>query len=290
MIRIQKIQDELLHLVGWEQDYDPEKQIADALTETESGLTYQQAHPMVTLENIRAIMPEQYQYTYPAYDAEKEYGKGNKVSYEQKVWESLENHNTGNVPSEGSDYWKEYDFVSVWIERLTRSAIAKTVQTFLQGKSLLRESKTLLERRSLFDGAGRLTNTVENGQRIVGMEIVPAYSMGVTTKLERIGLQMTGATGTVTLYVFHSTQLDPLYTIEFQVTKGNGSMEWKVLDDVYLPYMGSTGAWYVCYDQADLPDGMEAVNVTKDWSREPCGTCTSRTSILTPATTASIWR
>lgn len=273
MIRIQKIQDELLHLVGWEQDYDPEKQIADALTETESGLTYQQAHPMVTLENIRAIMPEQYQYTYPAYDAEKEYGKGNKVSYEQKVWESLENHNTGNVPSEGSSYWKEHDFVSVWIERLTRSAIAKTVQTFLQGKSLLRESKTLLERRSLFDGAGRLTNTVENGQRIVGMEIVPAYSMGVTTKLERIGLQMTGATGTVTLYVFHSTQLDPLYMIEFQVTKGNGSMEWKVLDDVYLPYMGSTGAWYVCYNQADLPEGMEAVNVTKDWSREPCGTC-----------------
>ena len=273
MIRIQKIQDELLHLVGWEQDYDPEKQIADALTETESGLTYQQAHPMVTLENIRAIMPEQYQYTYPAYDAEKEYSKGNKVSLEQKVWESLENHNTGNVPSEGSSYWKEYDFVSVWIERLTRSAIAKTVQTFLQGKSLLRESKTLLERRSLFDGAGRLTNTVENGQRIVGMEIVPAYSMGVTTKLERIGLQMTGATGTVTLYVFHSTQLDPLYTIEFQVTKGNGSMEWKVLDDVYLPYMGSTGAWYVCYNQADLPEGMEAVNVTKDWSREPCGTC-----------------
>ena len=273
MIRIQKIQDELLHLVGWEQDYDPEKQIADALTETESGLTFQQAHPMVTLDNIRAIMPEHYQYTYPAYDAEKEYGKGNKVSYEQKVWESLENHNTGNVPSEGSSYWKEYDFVSVWIERLTRSAIAKTVQTFLQGKSLLRESKTLLERRSLFDGAGRLTNTVENGQRIVGMEIVPAYSMGVTTKLERIGLQMTGATGTVTLYVFHSTQLDPIYTIEFQVTKGNGSMEWKVLDDVYLPYMGSTGAWYVCYNQADLPEGMEAVNVTKDWSREPCGTC-----------------
>jgi hypothetical protein len=105
------------------------------------------------------------------------------------------------------------------------------------------------------------------------MEIVPAYSMGVTTKLERIGLQMTGAIGTVTLYVFHSTQLDPLYTIEFQVTKGNGSMEWKVLDDVYLPYMGSTGAWYVCYNQADLPEGMEAVNVTKDWSREPCGTC-----------------
>lgn len=273
MIRISEIQDKLLHLVGWEQDYDPTKQIAEGLTETESGLTFQQAHPMVTLENIREIMPEDYIYHYPNWKNNETYAKGIKVSHSGKVWESLTDANEGNEPVDGSDYWQEYDFTSVWIERLTRSAIAKTVQTFLQGKSLLRESKTLLERRSLFDGAGRLTNTVENGQRIVGMEIVPAYSMGVTTKLERIGLQMKGATGNVTLYVFHSSQVDPLYTITFEVKKGDGSMEWQDLKDVYLPYMGSTGAWYVCYNQADLPESMEAVNVTKDWSREPCGTC-----------------
>ena len=84
---------------------------------------------------------------------------------------------------------------------------------------------------------------------------------------------MTGATGFVTLYVFHSSQVDPLYTISFEVKKGNGTMEWKELNDVYLPYMGDTGAWYVVYNQNDLPAGMEAVNATKDWSREPCGTC-----------------
>ena len=137
----------------------------------------------------------------------------------------------------------------------------------------MRESKTLLERRSLFDGAGRLNNTIANGQRLVGMEIVPAYSMGVTTKIERIGLQMVGATGVVRLYIFHNTQRDPYKVIDFEVKKGNGSMEWQTLDDCYLPYMGDTGAWYVVYNQADLPAGMEAVNVTKDWSREPCGTC-----------------
>ena len=273
MIRINQIQDALLHLVGWEQSYDPEKEIDAALTETESGLTYQQAHPMVTLDNIRSIMPEDYYYQYPAYDKDIEYGKGVKVSYTNKVWESLTNHNEGNTPAEGSEYWKVYDFASVWLERLTRSAIAKVVQQFLTQKSLLRESKTLLERRSLFDGAGRLNNTIANGQRLVGMEIVPAYSMGVTTKLERIGLQMTGATGRVTLYVFHSSMRDPYKVIEFDVAKGDGSMEWKTLQDCYLPYMGDTGAWYVVYNQADLPAGMEAVNVTKDWSREPCGTC-----------------
>ena len=273
MIRINQIQDALLHLVGWEQSYDPQKEIDAALTETESGLTFQQAHPMVTLDNIRSIMPEDYYYQYPAYNAGTEYGKGVKVSYTNKVWESLTNHNEGNTPAEGSEYWKVYDFASVWIERLTRSAIAKVVQQFLTQKSLLRESKTLLERRSLFDGAGRLNNTIANGQRLVGMEIVPAYSMGVTTKLERIGLQMTGATGRVTLYVFHSSMRDPYTMIEFDIIKGDGSMEWKTLTDCYLPYMGDTGAWYVVYNQADLPAGMEAVNVTKDWSREPCGTC-----------------
>lgn len=273
MIRINQIQDALLHLVGWEQSYDPQKQISEALTESESGLTFQQAHPMITLDNIRSIMPEDYYYQYPQYSASTEYGKGVKVSYQNKVWESQKNHNEGKTPAEDSEYWSEYDFVSVWLTRLTRSAIAKVVQTFLTKKSLLRESKTLLERRSLFDGAGRLNNTIANGQRLVGMEIVPAYSMGVTTKLERIGLQMTGATGIVTLYVFHSSMRDPYKVIAFNVAKGDGSMEWMTLTDCYLPYMGDTGAWYVVYNQADLPADMEAVNVTKDWSREPCGTC-----------------
>ena len=124
MIRITEIQDALLHLVGWEQSYDPQKQIDAALTESESGLTYQQAHPMVTLENIRSIMPEGYKYQYPAWDKDTEYKKGAKVSAGNKVWESLQNHNENNIPAEDSEYWQEYDFVSLWLERLTRSAIA----------------------------------------------------------------------------------------------------------------------------------------------------------------------
>lgn len=273
MIRIDSIQTALMHLVGWEQGFDPQVQIDDSLTETESGLYFQQAHPMVTLENIRSVMPETYLYKYDEWNAETEYTSGNKVQYDGKIYDSLVDENIGNVPDVSGTAWKEFSFLSWFIERMTRQAIAKTVQTFLQKKSLLKESRSLLERRSLFDGAGRMTNTIMNGQRLVGMEIVPAYSMGVTTRIERIGLQMVGGTGTVTLYVFHSSQVDPLYTIDFDVQKGDGSMEWKDLKDVYLPYLGDTGAWYVVYNQADLPDGMEAVNVTKDWSREPCGTC-----------------
>ena len=41
MYRIKEIQDKLLHVVGWEQSYNPAEAIAERLTETESGLYFQ---------------------------------------------------------------------------------------------------------------------------------------------------------------------------------------------------------------------------------------------------------
>jgi hypothetical protein len=62
-----------------------------------------------------------------------------------------------------------------------------------------------------------------------------------------------------------------------EFTKTNGGFQWFTMKDWYMPYISeandSGGAWYLCYDQAELPEGMECVNVAKDWSREPCGTC-----------------
>ena len=144
MIRIAQIQDELLHLVGWEQSYDPQKQIDAALTESESGLTFQQAHPMVTLDNLRSIMPEDYYYQYPQYDAATGTEKAlSKLS--GKVWKTSRIIR-GQHTAEDSEYWQVYDFVSVW-ERLTLGN--NRCQQFLTQKSLLRE-QTLLE-RELFD-------------------------------------------------------------------------------------------------------------------------------------------
>lgn len=272
MIRIKEIQDALTGVVGWEQGCTVETTIDDRLTDTESGIYYQQAHPLVTLENVSAIMPEDYAERYPVWVAAS-YDKGKKVRHGAGVWRSTVDGNDSEPDTPSASGWEPFNPLTDYVETMTRGSIAKTVQTFLQTKSLLRETKSLLERRSLFDGAGRMTNTIANGQRIVGMEIVPAYSAGVTVRLEKIGLQMTGATGTVRLYVFHSSQREAQRVIDFVVSKGDGSMEWMDLRDCYLPYKGDTGAWYVVYNQADLPQGMEAVNVTKDWSREPCGTC-----------------
>ena len=101
--------------------------------------------------------------------------------------------------------------------------------------------------------------------------------MGVTLKIHKIGFQAIGATGKVKFYLFHSSQKDPIKTFEAEFTNTSGGFQWFSFDDLFLPYISdgtdSGGAWFLCYYQDELPFGMEALNVSKDWSREPCGTC-----------------
>lgn len=265
-----------MHLIGWEQAFDPRKAIDAALTESESGLYYQGAHPLLTLNNIEAIMPDDFGYQYAEWSAAESYAAGDVRRYNGTLWQAMSN-NTGEEPQAGSAAWRPYNLLSDYLERLTRQGIATMVQTFVQMKGLQHESRMLLERRTFFDGAGRLNATQANTHKIVGFEISPARAMGVTAKVERVGLQMTGATGTVRLYLFHSSQVEPVKKFEVEFTQRNGGFQWFTLKDCYLPYIsddtGAGGAWFLCYNQDELPEGMQAVNVSKDWSREPCGTC-----------------
>ncbi len=276
MIRISDIQAALMPLVGWQQDYNPQKAIDDDLLLSESGLLYQQAHPLMTLDNVRAVMPDDFIYQYEQWKDDVTYATDKKVRHKGLVW--IATAETMAVePADGVEGWVQYSMVSDYLRQQMKAGIAQTVQQFLQGKSLLKESKALLERRTFFDGAGRIINVQPNQGRLVGFEINPVRSMGVTAKIGRIGLQMKGATGNVRVYLFHSSQVEPIAFKDLTIQKGNGSFEWYDVKDWYMPYISdgnnAGGTWYLCYNQSDLPEGMEAVNVAKDWSREPCGTC-----------------
>lgn len=282
MIRLNEIQTALLPVVGWQQDYNPQNQIDNALCQSESGLTYQGAHPLVTLENIRNIMPDDYLYRYPEWVA-GQYAKGSKVRHNDVVWIATTTVVlVDDAPGEAGSPWAEYNMVSDYVRQLTVNGINTAVQMFIQEKQLQKETQNLLERRTFFDGAARMAATIDPTGKIVGFEIVPVRSMGVTTKIERIGLQMVGATGTVKLYLFHSSQVAPMREIELTFTNTNGGFQWFTpAEPIYLPYIPGVdgngndagGAWFLCYNQNELPAGMRALNVSKDWSVEPCQTC-----------------
>lgn len=276
MYRLQDIQKALSKVVGWEQSYNPAEAIDVDLTESESGLTFQGAHPLLTLDNMRSVMPDDWGYQYPEWAEGTEYKEGSKVRHSGQVWIAVQD-NVDQEPAAESIYWTAYNILSDFLRKLTNDGIAKAVQTFVQVKQLDKETRNLMERRTFFDGAGRIRATLQNNHKLVGFEIVPVRSMGVTAKIEKIGLQMTGATGKVRMYLFHSSQIDPIRTFDLDFTVTNGGFQWFSLEGCFLPYIGdsnnSGGSWYLCYNQDELPAGMEAINASKDWSREPCGTC-----------------
>lgn len=282
MIRINEICEALKNVCGWEQSYDPAKAIDDNLTQTESGLYFQGAHPLLTLDSMEAIMPDDWGIQYPVWDALTQWKQNKVVQYGNdtngnKLFWKAKADNVGEEPTEDSLFWSKYNILSDFLERMTRNGIATAIQTFTQIKQLDKETRNLLERRTFFDGAGRIRATLQNNHKLVGFEIVPVRAMGVTAKIEKIGLQMTGGTGIVRMYLFHSSQIDPIKTLDLNFTVTNGGFQWFPLTDCYLPYISDEnnagGSWFLCYNQDELPAGMEAINVSKDWSREPCGTC-----------------
>lgn len=289
MVRIKEIQQALAHVVGWQQSYNPVTTIDSSLTESESGLTFQGAHPLVTLENVRSVMPDDFMFQYPEWNMILTYKIGTKVRHNGQIWiANQENTNVEPAPNDfnqdfNNDFgqaaagaWVLYNILSDFLGNLTIQGINTVIQQFIQIKQLQRETKDLLERRMFFDGAARLTNFQSPSGKIVGFEIVPVRAMGVTTKIDRIGLQMIGGTGIVKMYLFHSSQLAPIKTVELDFTNTNGGFQWFKVD-LYLPYIGNEtdagGAWFLCYNQDELPEGMRALNVTRDWSKEPCQTC-----------------
>ena len=180
-----------------------------------------------------------------------------------------------------SAWWEETNPFSEWLEGKTKASIQKAITRFCNEKVAQGTYKTLCENRTLFDGTGRIVDTVKNKKNLVGFEIIPIRAKGVTTKINKIGLQFTEP-GEYTLYLMHSSMDAPVKIIKLNKIRKN-SIEWFTLNDIYLPYQSADndagGSWYLCYFQSELPKGSQAIRKDKDWSKGPCGSC-SRNELI----------
>ena len=60
MYKVDEIRDGLFGLVGWRENCDIHKfTIAEDLTLSESGKYFQDEHPLLTLDNIKSVAPDQ---------------------------------------------------------------------------------------------------------------------------------------------------------------------------------------------------------------------------------------
>lgn len=278
MIRAIDIQDKLLHLIGWKQSYNTSGvRISEALTESESGIYFQQIHPLLTLQNISCVAPDFKNTVFPNYVSNAEYNKDDIVTYNEKLYKAKQKA-LNKEPNIEHEYWIETNPFSEWLEDKTKASIQKAITRYCNEKIAQGTYKSLCENRTLFDGTGRLVDVVKNKKNLVGFEIVPIRAKGVTTKINKIGLQFTEP-GEYTIYLMHSSMDAPVKIIKLNKIRKN-SIEWFSLNDVYLPYQSEDndagGSWYLCYFQSELPEGSQAIRKNKDWSKEPCSSCSRR--------------
>lgn len=277
MVRIAEIQEKMLPLIGWRQSYDAnDLAISENLTKSESGLYYQDAHPLLTLQNLSSIAPDFKNTKYPVHSIEESYKKGVVVTLEDKYYKAIQNVPADVVQITNEEYWIETNPFSEWLEIKTKACIAKAINRYINEKAVKGTYKALCEKKTLFDGTGRIYDTIKNRNNLVGFEIVPIRSKGVTTKINRIGLQFTEP-GDYTILVMHSSSQEPYYKETFTKVKNN-TMEWFTPSrELYLPYenekIDAGGSWYICYFQSRLPEGSQAIRKNRDWSQGPCNQC-----------------
>lgn len=272
MYRANDIKTGMLHLLGWRQNYDTSNfSISDSLTTSESEQYFQDIHPMLTLDNVKAIAPDFKRVTFAAWASGTSYYSGMRVTKGEVEYRAKIN-NIGKDPATNPNEWETFDAFSEWLEQKTQACIINAVQSFLNQKMIEKTANGILENKSLFDGAGRLTDLDPMTNSMVGFEIVPMRAKGITLKIEKIGLQLKG-TGKVKLYLFHSSNPSAIKTIIVERTRDSG-MEWFTQTDLFLPYESlatdSGGSWYLCYDQRE---SGQSIKKDIDWSKSPCTTC-----------------
>lgn len=276
MVRIQEIQEGLLHLIGWRQSYDAnDGVISEALTQSESGLYYQDAHPLLTLQNLQSIAPDFSNISYPVHSVEEVYAKGVVVTDGDKHYKSLKVV-PENIQITDAEYWIETNSFSEWLEIKTKACITKAISCYVNEKVAKGTYKTLCEKKTLFDGTGRIYDVIKNKNNLVGFEIIPIRAKGVTTKINRIGLQFSEP-GDYTIVIMHSSLMEPFYQETFTKRTSN-NIEWFIpSQDLFLPYeneqIDAGGSWYICYLQSQLPADSQAIRKNRDWSKGPCNEC-----------------
>lgn len=281
MYRASAILESWRGLIGWRQNYDPNgKQLEDEMVESASNMFYQDEHPMLTLQNLESIMPDYSLVNYPAWDIATNY-KADEVVKNAGVNYKAKRDNVGLIPGDNlEDDWKVFNPFSEWLKQKTDAGIIDTIIQFLEKKELNKTAKTIIERKSLFDGIGKIDDTIPNKDRRAGFEIVASRSMGLTVRLDRIGLQRTTA-GDVTIQLHHSSKETPLKTLILSFTKPN-SIHWFDLG-WDLPYISDDtdggGAYYVTYKQTGT-SGL-AIKKEKEWNEAPCEGCVSKTELNT---------
>lgn len=244
----------------------------------ESGQYYNDSFALLELNNLKYIAPFQEGFNYPVYSSSSIYNTGDVVkdnNDEEIFYTSLTDANQGNPLSDTNNWERTYPF-SQWLEKKVRNNVINPLfnEVFLK-KKLNQTSKSVLTDLNLFEGVGNLYNTIPKEGRFVGMKWQFNSHQNLKLFINRISLQFSGSES-FNIYVYHSSQLEPIQVVPVTYTKGNGSSEWIVLDEeIMLEFdsddYNSGGYFYIGYYENDITSSAIRYNYNWNGACKACG-------------------
>ena len=282
MFNKSSVRSGLFGLLGFRDTDDPDHgDLLSTLTASSSGQYYSDYHPLITFDNLYSIAPNYDGYNYDTFSATATYATGDFAKYPDDAsavaYEAIKTVPTGQEPP-NTTYWKLP--INDWLTQKVEASINKVVNQVFVNKSLMQSTKTFIENVQLFDGAGRMQDSITARSRFVGLRIRPKKINNIAIVLDYIGLQFTEAQTDLTFYLFHSSRYAPVATATFTTTTAY-SFDWQAATSFgtlsYVDYsnnIDSGGDYFLGYFEDDISGS--AIKKQHQFSGPPCGGCNNR--------------
>jgi len=267
-------------LVGFRQSSNPclAPLPAGLIVDTANGgLAIEDAHGLLTLDNIANTLEDVDAYQYDVYVLADVYNLNQLVidSTTQNIYRSLVVGNTNNALTDPLAWFLvglKPTFVNQ-LQAIYDNGIQKTLNEVFALKTSIKDeqgnpynlsgvAKSLLSNQSLYEVPNRGTNTDTKNSRFVSVAINLQKRLNIQVQIPQIGLHLTAAQ-TLPIYIYHTSQREPIATFDVVYTNAN-SFEWISIDTQIFNYRslyGDGGTYYVGYYQDDLVGNSIRYNV-----------------------------
>lgn len=160
-----------------------------------------------------------------------------------------------------------------YLDTVETDAINEVLDMIVEHKKLKDDGKELVRNNIIYESYVR-GNAITNESRFVGVEFDLRDKVGIRAIINRVGLYLTAAQPSLTLYLYNSLQNSVVSTYTFTSANAN-SFEW-LEEQITLDYDDGTdnagGVWYLGYYQDDLV-GQAIKYETLNWLNGYCSSC-----------------
>ena len=273
---------ELAKSFGFYQTANPDYSIiSPSLSTATNNRFVNDVHGLIRPENIDQSISSPMIYPFDAWGGDTlAYDVGEVYSVNGVNYEAVQNVPLG-IDILDTAYWFELDWYNNYLYQKRFQAAATTIDHVFNGKKIRTKVKSIYENIALFDGRGNFRDKQANSNSFVGLRFRMKHDRSLVTTIKKIGHQFSEAIGvSVPIYLYHSSQQEPIATFNISHTKANSSIWTNLVDDGTneLRYLDENydagGEFFLGYAQSDLGTSQAINMYGVDWVRGfNCSSC-----------------